>query len=263
MAKSYQGRALPQLREQLETILIVHYSCQSLNDSNEGYSPRITSIVVHNFESRTSHSFSIHLEAEIAKISKDKIEEKYDDLEKGMLKNFYSFVKEHQNFCWLHWNMRNIHYGFETLEHRYRALGATNNDIPSIPDNKRFNLSDLITDMYGENCVSHPRMGKLMELNGGIPKGFLSGEEESKAFSNKEYIKLHESTLSKVGWFRKMFILLLNRKIRTERSNWKMRANEFCESIEIKVAGAISIFYAIGEGGIKIFNYFSSSGGIK
>ena len=260
MTKSYQSKALPQLREQLETVLIVHYSCQSLNDSNEGYSPRITSIVVHNFESRTSHSFSIHLEAEIAKISKDKIEEKYDFLEKGMLKKFYSFVKEHQNFCWLHWNMRNIHYGFETLEHRYRALGATNNDIPTIPDNKRFNLSDLITDMYGENCVSHPRMGQLMELNGGIPKGFLSGEEESKAFNNKEYIKLDESTLCKVGWFRKMFILLLNKKIKTERSNWKMRAHEFCDSAGVKITGFVSVVYAIIDGTIKAVSYFASSG---
>lgn len=263
MVKLYKNNALPHLRDHLATVLIVHYSSQSLNDSNEGYSPRITSIVVHNLESRTSHSFSIHLEAEIKRVPKDGIEEQYDKLEKAMLKNFYDFVKEHQNHSWLHWNMRNIHYGFEMIEHRYKVLGATSNDIPTIPDNKRFNLSDMILDTYGEECVSHPRMGKLMQLNGGEPKGFLSGEDETKAFNNKEYVKLHESTLCKVGWFRKMFLLLIERKIKTERSNWRIRAHELCESVWLKILGAIAIVYALGDGTIRLFHALSENGGAQ
>src|SRR5690606_10955095 len=111
-----------------------------------GYSPRITSIVVHNLESRISHSFSIHLEAEINKVSKGDIEREYDKLEKSMLDAFYGFVRNHPNHFWVHWNMRNIHYGFEMLEHRYKVLGANEAQIVKIPDRKRLNLSDLILD---------------------------------------------------------------------------------------------------------------------
>lgn len=256
----YKNNFLAELKKQLDTVLIVHYSCQSLNDSNEGYSPRITSIVVHNLASRTSHSFSIHLEAEIQKIKKEEIDEHYDALEKAMLKSFYDFVKEHQTFCWVHWNMRNIHYGFETLEHRYRVLGASEDDIAAIPDNKRFNLSDLILDTYGDDCVAHPRMQRFMELNGGEPKGFLSGEDETKAFNNKEYVKLHESTLCKVGWFRKMLLLLLERKIKTDRSNWCNKIHEFYDSPVVKIFGVIAIACTIIGSIVAATNFINGGG---
>ncbi len=258
MTRIYKSDALTSLRKHLESILIVHYSSQSLNDSNEGYSPRITSVVVHNLESRISHSFSIHLEAEIKRVSKGEIEGRYDELEKSMLKNFFDFVKNNPNHNWIHWNMRNIHYGFEMIEHRYKVLGGNEDDITNIPDRKRFNLSDLILDIYGEDCVSHPRMGQLMSLNGGEPKGFLSGENEALAFSNKEYVKLHESTLSKVGWFREMFLLLLDKKIKTQHSNWRIKAHNFCESIWLKLLGAATLIYGVCYSVLSLSKYLFS-----
>lgn len=30
-------------------LLIIHYSCENLNDNNQGYSPRITSIAVFHY----------------------------------------------------------------------------------------------------------------------------------------------------------------------------------------------------------------------
>lgn len=256
---NYKNNSLKELKNNLETTLIIHYSSQSLNDGNEGYSPRITSIVVHNLESRISHSFSIHLEAEIKKVAKEDIEQKYDMLEKSMLDSFYSFIKDHPNHCWVHWNMRNIHYGFEMLEHRYKVLGASDAEIVRIRDRKRFNLSDIILDVYGDDSISHPRMAKLMDLNGGEPKGFLSGENEAKAFENKEYVKLHESTLCKVGWFRKMLLLLIDRKIKTEKSNWQIKAHEFCDSVFIKILGVISAILGIPAAFISALVYFFQS----
>lgn len=228
------------LKRSKDKMLIIHYSCENLNDSVDGYSPRITSIVVKNLFSRISHSFSIHLEADISKIDKKNITKHYDTLEKAMLQNFYKFVSNHLTHYWLHWNMRNIHYGFETLEHRFKVNGAKQEDISSIPDDKRLNLSDLITDAYGNDCVSHPRMQKLMELNGGEPKGFLPGKNEVQAFKKEEYIKLHESTLSKVGWFGEMLDLLINNKIKTEKSNIGMHIKRIFDS-----SGARSITFII------------------
>lgn len=48
-----------------------------------------------------------------------------------------------------------------------------------------------------------------MERNGIKAKDFLSGNDEAIAFENKEYIKLHMSTLRKVD----VFANLLNRAI--------------------------------------------------
>ena len=79
------------LKKNISQLVAIHYSCQNLNDFNEGYSPRITSIAVLHLGSGTMHSFSIHLIAEIKKINRDQIEEHYDDLEAEMLSNFYTF----------------------------------------------------------------------------------------------------------------------------------------------------------------------------
>lgn len=229
------SKPLETLRDILDKILIVHYSCENLNDNVEGYSPIVTSIVVHDLKSGTSHSFSIHLEAEISNVSKADIEKSYDQLEKTMLEKFFQFARNKHTSIWLHWNMRNIHYGFETLFHRGRAKRISESNIPNIPDERRYNLSDIIIQKYGRDCVEHPRMLNLMQLNGGEPRGFLSGEDEVQAFTNKEFVKLHESNLSKVGWFCKIFQLLLDNKVKTSKNSIQIRIDQMLEATSAKL----------------------------
>lgn len=144
------------LYKNINQLLAIHYSCQNLNDNNEGFSPRITSIAVLHLGSSTMHSFSIHLIAEVKKIKREEIHAHYDDLEAQMLLDFYCFVKEHQDNYWLHWNMSNINYGFETIEHRFRVL--TDKIPPKVNDSKKYNLSSLISGIYGSNYVDHPKL---------------------------------------------------------------------------------------------------------
>ncbi len=33
-------------------------------------------------------------------------------------------MKQHKAYFWVHWNMRDINYGFPGLEHRFRILGG-------------------------------------------------------------------------------------------------------------------------------------------
>lgn len=113
---------LKTLQENEHNLYVIHYSCENLNDNNENYSPRVTSIAVLHLKSNTMHSFSIHLIAEKMKISRGEIDQNYDVLEKKMLEDFYEFVKESDEIVWLHWNMSNINYGFEALSHRYEVL---------------------------------------------------------------------------------------------------------------------------------------------
>jgi len=236
---------LQHLKQHESQLLTIHYSCQSLGDGNEGLSPRITSIAVLHLASSSMHSFSIHLIAEVRNrnVKREEIHDHYDDLEEQMLIQFYDFVKSHQDALWIHWNMSNINYGFEAIAHRYKVL--SNTDAPQVPDSRRFNLSTLILGIYGENCVDNPRMVNLMQLNGGRPRDQLTGLEEVEAFKNKEYIKLHKSTMCKVYWFQSMYYKLQARKIRTAHTNFWNRTSEFMEKPAVKILGFISVLYAL------------------
>lgn len=234
---------LRRLADNEQSLFIVHYSCQNLNDNNENYSPRITSIAVIHVGSSTMHSFSIHLIAEVNKISRDDIHDHYDDLEKEMLAQFFSFISENDDGLWLHWNMSNINYGFEALAHRFKVLSGE--DGKRISDSKKFNLSSLILAVYGKNCVEHPRMASFMKLNGGEHRDGLSGKEEVEAFAAKEYVKLHKSTMSKVYWFQDMYFLLQNNKVVVHNKNWGYKINTFLERPWVKLLGFLAVLFSL------------------
>ena len=69
--------------------IVIHYSCESFYDITDGRTPRITSIAVYNFESAQTDSFSLHKIAERKHINLSEIEDKYDQLEKQMLTEFF------------------------------------------------------------------------------------------------------------------------------------------------------------------------------
>lgn len=244
------------LKKNVNSLLVIHYSCQNLNDNNEGFSPRITSIAVFHVGSSTMHSFSIHLIAEIKKISRADIDGRYDDLEAVMLEDFYRFVQSHQDHYWLHWNMTNINFGFETIEHRYRVL--TDKTPPKVDDSKKYNLSSLISDIYGKDYVDHPKMPNLMEVNGGKPRDFLTGAEEVEAFERKEYLKLHKSTMCKVYFFNSVFHKLSTRKLKTSRTNWRAKVNQALESLPAKTLALIAVLYSVGQLGYNVYAAINS-----
>jgi len=209
--------------ETLEThssrILFIHYSCESFYDLRDiGRSARITSIAVRFFETGQSESFSIHKTAEIEK-KLDSIEEHYDELEKLMLSGFFHFLKAHENYKWIHWNMRDVGYGFQAISHRFSVLGGKPKEI--IDDNK-FDLADKLKVIYGSNYIGDPRFEKLIEKNSISKKDFLNGQQEADAFKNKEYIKLHHSTLRKVNMMQTVFDKVLDKNLKTD-SKWKER----------------------------------------
>jgi hypothetical protein len=73
-----------------------------------------------------------------------------------MLDAFYAHVRGHQGMKYLHWNMRDINYGFAAIEHRYRVL---NGEPFVIPEDKKFDLS------RGVAYTSHPRLETLLAKN--------------------------------------------------------------------------------------------------
>jgi hypothetical protein len=69
------------VKEHPEDFYIIHYSSQHLYDEDlDGLSPRITSIVIMNFSTRQTVSFSIHTIAEILGFSKEEVSSNYDTI---------------------------------------------------------------------------------------------------------------------------------------------------------------------------------------
>jgi hypothetical protein len=148
--------------------------------------------------------------------------------------------------------MRNLTFGFEHLEHRYRVLGGTDSAV--VPVERRLNLNDLLSDRYGPAYAPHPKMKSLMELNGGIHRHFMSGEEEVKAFQNGEFIRMHNSTLSKVGFFFSVTRSLSRGKLRTASRGWGTAVDRIFESRTAKSIGLASTALAVLTGLWKLFN---------
>lgn len=154
-------KQLTKINKNRNNVVVIHYSCESFYDHPDGTSSRITSIAVRNWVLGQTVSFSIHQIAERdKKLSIESINVHYDELEKKMLKEFYDYAEKHKNDTWLHWNMRNINYGFAALEHRYKVLGGKPFEIH---ESCRCDLSLLLHWLYGRDYVEHPRFESLVE----------------------------------------------------------------------------------------------------
>jgi hypothetical protein len=217
-----------------ERFYIIHYSSQSLYDEGvDGLSPRITSIVVMHYATRQTVSFALHAEAESLGIAKEDVESQYDTIEGALLERFYSFLRDRREKYWVHWNMRNLTFGFEHLEHRYRSLCKA--EPPSIPVEVRLNLNDILIERYGLDYVSPPRMKNLMLLNGEIDVRFLDGAKEAEAFTKKEFIRMHSSTISKVEFFRHAIGLAIKGKLSTAGTGFLVRIDRLLEGRAARV----------------------------
>jgi hypothetical protein len=153
-----------------------------------------TSIAVRNLASGQTQPFSIHKIAELRHVPLDQIAEHYDVLERAMLDDFFDFAKTRQNFVWMHWNMRDINYGFQAIEHRYMVLGGS---PIRIEEARKFDLARELIAIFGDSYIGHPRLDSLIKKNNITYRDFLVGPDEAKAFENKEFVKPHQSTLRK------------------------------------------------------------------
>ncbi|MEQ7050715.1 hypothetical protein ABN764_08610 [Paenibacillaceae sp. P-4] len=195
--------------------LIIHYSCESFYDIPDGKSPRITSIAVRFYGTGQTVSFSIHKAAELKGTTLSNIEQDYDLFEKDMLNEYFKFVKTHKDYFWVHWNMRDINYGFEAINHRFSVLKGK---PEIIPDSHKIDLSKILQELYGSLYIGHPRLENILDFNGIHRKDFLTGKEEALAFENKEYVKLHQSTLRKVDVMQSLLERTAEDRLKTQSS---------------------------------------------
>ena len=215
--RKYAIELIRKICEQKTNFLIIHYSCESFYDT-EGRTPRITSIAVRYFDTAQTKSFSIHKVAEVENVPFELIEERYNDLEKIMLDEFFNFIEDHKRYSWIHLNMRDINYGFEAINHRYLVLGGSPIEIA---DNAKIDLGRLLIDIYGTQYIEHPRFEILCKKNHVTMINFLTGKEEAFAFRDHEYVKLHQSTLRKVDNMQSIIMLANEQELNTNSNLFK------------------------------------------
>lgn len=248
---------IDELAKSPESVVIVHYSCESFYDRPDGRSPRITSIAVRNLGSAQTTSFSIHQVAERQGTPTTEIKSHYDTLEKAMLDEWFAYVHKHTNVKWLHWNMRDINYGFPAIAHRYLVLGGT---PIQLEESRLYDLARLLIDVHGPEYAGHPRLESLCHSNRISLKDFLVGKDEAAAFEAEQYVKLHQSTLRKVDIIANIFNRYCDRRLITTNKWWQpygsrlLAVGEFLKEHPIAaiafaliavaslVAGLISIF---------------------
>ncbi len=204
---------IDKISNNLEHTLIIHYSCESFFNIKDGRTPRITSIAIQNLKTSQTESFSIHKMAEINNVKIKNIKKKYDKLEKQMLNEFFIYIEKREQYTFIHWNMRDINYGFSAIEHRYQVLGGT----PfKIADNNKLDLAISLIDIYSKKYSGHGEFGRfynLIKINDITDRAMLNGKEEAEAFENEKYIELHQSTLRKVNCLSDIIYKVLDRSL--------------------------------------------------
>lgn len=215
---------LSELFEMHHSVLFIHYSCESFYERADGSSPRITSIAIKFLGSGQVKSFSIHQEAELAKISSSEITQRYDEFERIMLDKFSVFCKQYAAHKWVHWNMRDSNYGFEAIAHRHSVLGGAPYELQ---DTNKIDLARLFHDYLGQNYIGNPRLQRILERNDMVPRNFLSGKDEADAFSNREFVKLHQSTLSKADAISNLAEYAAQERLRCDNGYFKRRGINF------------------------------------
>lgn len=214
-------RKLRELDARHDSVVVIHYSCESFYDLPAGSTPRVTSIAVRNLGTGQTESFSIHKVGELKGIPATNIAAHYDALEKEMLDEFGNFLQANSHCTWVHWNMRDINYGFQAIEHRHRVLGGA---PPSrLPEERKFDLARALIDIYGVRYAPHPRLESIVKLNDIGDKDFLVGKDEATAFEQEEFVKLHQSTLRKSDILANIFGRVLDGSLNTRSKWWEAR----------------------------------------
>jgi hypothetical protein len=97
---------LDTLRRSRHNVAVIHYSNEGFDDTIKGFSSRIVSLAVKRLESGQVQAFSVHREAEIAKIERANVMTSYEKLERTMLDNLFNYFRNNSDLIWVHWNMR-------------------------------------------------------------------------------------------------------------------------------------------------------------
>lgn len=206
-------------------VLICHYSHSQFPDdeSDDSISPLVTVIVVRSLDDNINEHFTIHHEADRGGVLKEQIPDSHRELELQVLKSFNRFLKRHEEYTWVHWQMKDIQFGFPVIKHRFEKLyHGMNESFHEIPRSKNINLYSLLENMYGSQFSklgSDDSLGSIIEKNNGkthvLPTDYLTLDQEGREFEKQNYRSVLKSVECKVSWVRD-FLAVYNQNKRVK-----------------------------------------------
>lgn len=238
---------LGSLVEDPSKVLCIHYSeSQTYDDDYGNISPIITSIVIKSLDDTIDKQFAIHFEADKAGIPIDQIQDSYRELELRILKSYNDFVKRHKHCIWLHWDMKNIHFGFEAIRHRYEKIFEGLDDYYEIPSFSKYSLFKILEGMYGEGFVKGTdKLRTLMTTNNSdvdLPQ-YLERQVESSEFESKNFKSVIDSVDCKVDFLKKAVKKLVDKKLLIQNKN---KYSIFIDIITHPIFNLIGVLATLG-----------------
>jgi hypothetical protein len=228
MLGAYKRRqqAIENLKKVVEDpskVLFIHYTqSRTYDDDYGGISPIITSIVVKSMDDQVCKHFALQFEADKAGIPKDEIQDSYRELEYRILKAFNDFVRRNTMCIWIHWDMKDINFGFEAIKHRFEKIFEGLDDYCEIPSNQKRNLRQVLEGMYGERFADGPDHFKdilICNSSNIEDPGYLTRDAESKEFESKNFDSVIKSVDVKVDFLRRATKKLLDRELKVLNKN--------------------------------------------
>ena len=153
-------------------------------------------MAVSNLQSGAVTSYSIHAEAELARLAPVQILSRMDQLERTMLDKLFQRFAESSTTSFVHWNMRDEVFGFPAVALRYGVLVGV--QPAELAEARRVDLARLLKDIYGARYVAPPRLLSLARLKGLPTRDYLDGKSEADAFERGAYAAVKRSTLVKL-----------------------------------------------------------------
>lgn len=200
---------------------IIHFARENHFDERYIKGPRIISIAVLYPDSDRMSIYSLQRSAEIGGMDFSACSDgEKDHIEKSMLSDFFNEVKNSGTKMWLHWNMKNDNFGFQTLSNRYKNLGGIIETEMQFKDDCTKNISTLFKMKYGPNYISRindvkGKMYALFEKNGITDPDLLNGLDEVREFASGHYVKVELSVVAKVKAFEQLIDYARNGELKT------------------------------------------------
>ena len=208
------------LERMKNNIYILHYSSSNMRE----HPVKISSITLSKYNQNSPVTFSIASKSE-----------------NEMLYEFFEHIKNNLDKIYVGWNLKDITYGTQVLERRYRELLG---EEPPIINNV-FDLDGILEKKYGKKYVGHEPQGKLynlLELNKISCMDFLSGKTEADLYEKKDFRKIEMSNSRKVMGINLILKLMFDNNLKTNTSIIWKASYKIDNSPFLKVVG---YFFAI------------------
>jgi len=208
----------------------VHYACQNFHQGEQRGSPRVTAIAARNVGSGETLSFTIHAEAEVARLGPMQVLARLDVLERALHDKFADFLSVNRGMRFVHWNMRDATFGFAAIEHRHQVLGGR---AVVIAESQKLDIAKVLVDIYGSGYAGEKPLERLAVMNGLPMQGFLRGKEEAEQFERGNYRAVQNSTLAKAKLIAEFAELARARSLKTQADWWSMNFGRVREAVEL------------------------------